>query len=249
MGVAYDDTAKAVSSMGSDAKDYDNDGRVDIFYNNLMGQIWALFRNSGDFFRYVSPQTGIEAAQPPLSGWSAGFIDYDNDGWKDLYSANGDVDNDQAERAPARHHVPQHRRQGSSKMCPQTMGEDFLRAGFQRGSAFGDLNNDGFEDMVVTSLNEAPRILMNSADNGNHWLALELMGTAQQSRRDRREGEAHHRVGPRALQPRVGQRRLHVVERQAGAFRAGRGDEIRSIEIAGRAARCRSSRMWRAIGS
>ncbi len=56
------------------------------------------------------------------------------------------------------------------------MGNDFLRRGFQRGSAFGDLNNDGSEDFVVTSLNERPRILINSADNGNHWLSLDLIG-------------------------------------------------------------------------
>src|SRR6266850_2295353 len=59
LGVAYDDSAKAVSSMGSDAKDYANDGRVGIFYNNLMGQIWALFQNRGDVFRYVSPQVKL----------------------------------------------------------------------------------------------------------------------------------------------------------------------------------------------
>jgi hypothetical protein len=58
------------------------------------------------------------------------------------------------------------------------MGKDFLRPGYQRGAAFGDLNNDGFEDIVVTSLNQPPRILMNSADNGNHWLELELIGRA-----------------------------------------------------------------------
>ncbi len=62
------------------------------------------------------------------------------------------------------------------------MGKDFLRLGYQRGAAFGDLNNDGFEDIVVTSLNQSPRILMNSADNGNHWLVLELTG--RQSNRD-----------------------------------------------------------------
>jgi hypothetical protein len=56
------------------------------------------------------------------------------------------------------------------------MGKDFLVPGFQRGSAFADLNNDGFQDIVVTSLNERPRILINSADNGNHWLTLDLRG-------------------------------------------------------------------------
>jgi len=58
----------------------------------------------------------------------------------------------------------------------QDMGPDFLRVGYQRGSAFADLNNDGFMDLVVTSLNQKPRILINSADNGNHWLLLKLVG-------------------------------------------------------------------------
>ena len=62
------------------------------------------------------------------------------------------------------------------------MGPDFLREGYQRGSAFVDLNNDGFLDLVVTSLNEKPRILINSADNGNHWLLVKLVG--RKSNRD-----------------------------------------------------------------
>src|SRR5271157_3788914 len=70
LGVAYDDSAKAVSSMGSDAKDYDNDGRVDIFYNNLMTQIWGLFQNRGDSFGYVSPQVRLTALSRSYSGWS-----------------------------------------------------------------------------------------------------------------------------------------------------------------------------------
>jgi hypothetical protein len=174
-GVAYDDSAKAVSSMGSDANDYGNDGRIGIFYNNLMGQIWALFQNRGDVFRYVSPQVKLRQLSQPFSGWSTGFIDYDNDGWKDLYSANGDVDNI---KPSARQHDTMFQNLDGKQFrdVSAEMGKDFLRMGYQRGAAFGDLNNDGFPDIVVTSLNEPPRILMNSADNGNHWLVLALTG-------------------------------------------------------------------------
>ena len=181
LGVAYDDTAKAVSSMGSEAKDYDNDGRVDIFYNDLMGQSWALFRNLGDSFQYVSPNVKLAELSAPYSGWSAGFIDYDNDGWLDLYSANGDVDNN---KPNARQHDTMFQNIAGKQFrdVSSEMGKDFLRTGYQRGAAFGDLNNDGFQDIVVTSLNEAPRILINSAANGNHWLTLELVG--KRSNRD-----------------------------------------------------------------
>ncbi len=175
LGVAYDETGKAVSSMGSDAKDFDNDGGVDIFYNNLMGQTWALFRNRGDYFEWVSPQTKLKQLSARLSGWSTGFIDYDNDGWLDLYSANGHVDNNVPN---ARQHDTLFQNHDGKQFedVSDQMGEDFLRTGFQRGSAFGDLNNDGFTDLVVTSLNERPRLLINSGGNGNHWLTLELIG-------------------------------------------------------------------------
>jgi enediyne biosynthesis protein E4 len=176
-GVAYNDAGATVSAMGCDAKDYDNDGWVDIFYNNLMGQIWALFRNQrGKTFQYVSPTTKVLRLSGTSSGWSSGFIDYNNDGWKDLYSANGDIDNLQTN---SRQHDTMFENTGAKEFADVSdeMGKDFLRVGFQRGSAFADLNNDGFMDVVVTSLNEKPRILFNSADNGNHWLLLKLAGT------------------------------------------------------------------------
>ena len=176
-GVAYNEDGRTVSAMGSDVKDYDNDGWVDIFYNNLIGQIWALFRNQqGRAFHYASNPSQIARLSESMAGWSAGFIDYNNDGWKDLYSANGDIDN----LLPnARQHDTMFENVNGKTFqdVSQEMGGDFLFQGFQRGSAFADLNNDGFEDIVVTSLNERPRILMNSADNGNHWLLLDLRGT------------------------------------------------------------------------
>ena len=175
-GVAYNDEGATVSAMGCDAKDYDNDGWVDVFYNNLAGQIWALFRNlRGKSFRYVSAATKILLMSGSRAGWSNGFIDYNNDGWKDLFSANGDID-DLSASAQQRDTIFENQDGKEFKDVSKELGGDFLRIGFQRGSSFADLNNDGFMDIVVTSLNQKPRILMNSADNGNHWLLLQLTG-------------------------------------------------------------------------
>jgi hypothetical protein len=174
LGVAYDDNARTGSSMGSDAKDFDNDGKVDIFYNNLRGQVWQLLKNNGNLFtyRYASK---IQTMSLPFSGWSNGFIDYNNDGWKDIYSSNGDVD--QVNETSPQHDTMFENVDGKTFVdVSEEMGKDFWHVGYQRGSAFGDLNNDGALDIVVTSLNEPPRILMNTADSGNHWLILSLTG-------------------------------------------------------------------------
>jgi len=175
LGVAYNENAEAGSSMGCDAKDFDNDGKVDIFYNNLMGQIWTLLRNRGKEFLFVSNESKVTRFSATLSGWSNGFIDYNNDGWKDIYSSNGDVDD---VSAGARQHDTMFENADGKTFNDVSagMGEDFLHLGYQRGSAFADFNNDGGMDIVVTSLNERPRILMNSADSGNHWLLVALTG-------------------------------------------------------------------------
>jgi hypothetical protein len=182
-GVAYDEVGGTVSSMGADAKDYDNDGWPDVFYNNLMSQVWGLFRNlGGTGFGYVSGLSRVGRLSSTYSGWSNGFIDYNNDGWKDLYSSNGHVDNVQANSK--QHDTMFENVDGKQfRDVSEFMGPDFNRLGYQRGSAFVDLNNDGFMDLVVTSIGERPRILMNSADNGNHWLLIDTVG-----RRSNRDG-------------------------------------------------------------
>ncbi len=175
LGVAYNEHARVGSSMGSDAKDFNNDGRVDIFYNNLMGQVWQLLRNRGTLFEWYSSLTKIQKLSTPYSGWSTGFIDYNNDGWKDIYSSNGDVD--MVDAKSAQHDTMFENVDGKSFVdVSDEMGGDFLHKGYQRGSAFADLNNDGALDIVVTSLNETPRILMNAGTSEHHWLLLNLVG-------------------------------------------------------------------------
>ena len=175
-GVAYNAQGASVSGMGSDAKDFDNDGWVDILYNDLAGQVYGLLKNeNGKSFTDVTWSSKLGPLSRNFSGWSIGFIDYNNDGWKDIYSANGDVDD---LRASSRQHDTMFQNLNGKTLEDVTaqMGPDFSFLGYQRGSAFVDLNNDGFMDLVVTSLGERPRILMNNALAPHHWIMFDLRG-------------------------------------------------------------------------
>jgi hypothetical protein len=175
-GAAYGQGGATVSSMGADAKDFDNDGWDDIVYNDLSGQLFTLFKNQGgQLFDDVSADTGIARLSRPYSGWSIGFVDYNNDGWKDIYSANGDVD-DLTSNSRQHDSMFENIAGKSFTDVSDSMGKDFGSLGYQRGSAFVDLNNDGAMDIVVTSLGEKPKILINNALNGNHWTTLDLRG-------------------------------------------------------------------------
>jgi hypothetical protein len=176
-GVSFNPDGVAVNGMGSDAKDFNNDGFVDLFYNDLATQVFALFAGErGKSFRYVSYATGLGRLSNRFGGWGAGFIDYDNDGWKDLFSANGDVDylGDNAKQSDTMFRNVDGK---SFTDVSASMGAAFTRPGFHRGAAFADLNDDGALDIVVAGLNERPRILINAGSIGSHWLLLDLKGT------------------------------------------------------------------------
>ena len=176
-GVAYNEAGGVVSGMGSDARDFENSGFVDIITNDLAGQLFNFYRNDhGQSFDDASSATNFAPLSRGFSGWSLGFIDYDNDGWLDIYSANGDVDD---LKANSKQHDTMFRSLNGKTLTDVTsqMGADFLFTGFQRGAAFGDLNNNGLQDIVVTSLGQKPRILMNRGLSHNHWLTFQLQGT------------------------------------------------------------------------
>ena len=186
-GMAYDEDGKTFAGMGVDFADYNNDGWPDVFIDALAHQRYALFQNhEGRSLDYVSGPSGIAGITSFHSGWGAKFIDYDNDGWKDLMVVQGHVmDNIELTQPPVRYKEPLlllRNRQGKFEDVSRDGGEAFKVPFAARGAAFGDVNNDGFVDVAI-NCNDGPAILlMNRGGNGNHWLIVNTVGT--QSNRD-----------------------------------------------------------------
>jgi hypothetical protein len=180
-GVAYNEDGNASSSMGADFRDYDNDGREDIFITALTNERFSLYRNVGRRrFAGVAGPSRIAASSLPWSGWSTGMFDFNNDGFKDLFVAGGNV-MDNAELISSRTSRQPNLvflNDGHGAFQMQTLSGEALH----RGAAFGDFDRDGRIDVVVTRLNEAPILLQNRGPSAGHWIALRLVGT--QSNRD-----------------------------------------------------------------
>lgn len=175
-GVAMNDDGRALSSMGVDFRDMNDDGRPDLFVTALINETFPLFRNTGNgIFADVTYPSRIGAATMPLSGWSAGAYDFDNDGHKEIFAACGDVQ-DNTELFSSRHS-----RQpnlllfdgGTGKYSVALIGDPAQH----RGAAFVDLDGDGRVDVVVTALGKPAVVLHNTAGAQNHWLGLRLTGT------------------------------------------------------------------------
>lgn len=180
-GLAYDEDGRTFAGMGTDFADYDNDGWPDVFVNALANQKYALFRNSKGVFEYVSGPSGVAGITMLHSGWGARFLDYDNDGWKDLLVGQGHVmDNIELTQPNIRYLEPlllMRNRGGRFEDVSRQSGPPFQVPLAARGIGFGDLNNDGFFDLVVNCNDRPALVLRNEGGNGNHWLLIQLTGT------------------------------------------------------------------------
>ena len=180
--VAYTDDGVPVSSMGVDFRDWSNSGRPGIFVTALGGETFPLFRNEdGKLFTMATYESGIGFPSFKMSGWGAGIYDFDNDGYKDLFSANShvsenaDVNPQQQYRQP--NSVCHNLRNGQFQDVSGEAGSALRLRAAHRGAAFGDLNNDGRVDVVVSTIGGPAELLYNTTIGGNHWIAIETVGT------------------------------------------------------------------------
>jgi hypothetical protein len=180
-GVAVDGEGHTYAGMGVDFADYNNDGLPDLVVTDLASQMYALYRNNGDgTFTYDSYPSGLGGMTMGHSGWGVRFIDYDNDGWKDLLITQGhDLDTVQLNFPDLRYREPMLlvKNTGSKFVDVSAQaGEIFQKPWVGRGLAIGDLDNDGRLDAVVTGNDGGLYVLHNSTPTQNHWLTLSLMG-------------------------------------------------------------------------
>jgi len=180
-GVAVDGEGHTYAGMGVDFADYNNDGLPDLVVTDLASQMYALYRNNGDgTFTYDSYPSGVGRMTMAHSGWGVRFIDYDNDGWKDLLITQGhDLDTIQLNFPNLRYREPMllARNTGQTFVDVSSQsGDIFQKAWVGRGLALGDIDNDGRLDAVVTGNDGAIYVLHNATPTQNHWLSLLLIG-------------------------------------------------------------------------
>lgn len=182
VGAAYGEGGEAQGSMGIAFADYDNDGYQDIFVTNFWEQTNTLYHNDGGkFFTDRSFEAGVAEASFNCLAWGTDFFDYDNDGDKDLFVANGHIF-PQLDRANlgVRYAQPnqlfENLGNGSFADRSAAAGPGLAIVKVSRGAAFGDYDNDGDVDVFVLNLNDLPTLLRNDGGNRNNWLMVETIG-------------------------------------------------------------------------
>ena len=181
-GVAYSGEGVTQGCMGAAWGDYDNDGLFDLFVTNFADEYNALYRNEGGgFFADVSFAAGIGAAPAELVSWGTGFFDYDNDGDRDLFVANGHT-YPQADLPRVNSSYEQanslfENRGGRLVEVSAAAGPGFALRRVSRGTSFADYDGDGDIDLFVLNLNGPPTLLRNDGNHDNHYLLVRTVGT------------------------------------------------------------------------
>jgi hypothetical protein len=181
-GFALNNEGREIASMGLAVGDYMNNGLLDLLVTDFSDDYKALYHNDGEAsFTEVANQAGITQMAVPFVGWGDGFIDYDNDGWKDIMMINGHVypQVDQhdwgttfAERSLLFHNT----RDGKFEYVPPVKGSGLATLTSGRGAAFGDLFNNGKIDAVINPIDGPPVLLKNVNPDHHHWVELKLVG-------------------------------------------------------------------------
>jgi hypothetical protein len=178
-GTGYDDGGNTFGGMGVDAADYDNDGSPDIFISVLSNEKYPLYHNNADLsFTYVTQTTGIGEITLPYTGWGTRFVDVDNDGLRDIFVAQGHVLDTIESTSYLKYRQPpllMRNTGGRFANVSTAAGPTFSVALSGRGAAFGDLDNDGDTDIVLTQV-DGPAVILRNDGTKNHWLGISLIG-------------------------------------------------------------------------
>lgn len=181
-GVAFSENGFEQGGMGVAVGDFDNDGRLDLMKTNFAGDYPNLYHNlGGGIFEDVVVKAGL-AVNPQYVGWGVGFVDLDNDGWKDIFQVNGHVYPELGEgKGEESYRNPRlvYRNLGNGRFedVGAMAGPGVAQKMSSRGAAFGDFDNDGDLDVVIMNMGEAPSLLRNDLKSGNHWIKVKLQGT------------------------------------------------------------------------